>query len=488
MYMQPSHRANSLWLQSQQFRSSAAYRLLTAQPWAVAFIRSEFTADKPRVALELFHASLDSFLKLARTSDEQIPQTYSAQDFAEVWVKQGILARPLIDGRFVYEPSAQTLRTLRFLADFSADDSHLNSSRLNTLLSSLESLAHETDPDPEARIRALESQIAMRQAQINELRTGDAPAVLSRATALSATRSVLDLASSLPADFRLMRDGVQEMLHSLREGILDASTAKGVAVGQVLEADRQLRSTAEGETFRGFTEFLNSPDAQQRFRAALSEVLERNFVDDLDTPERQILTNLLRELRRQAAEVHTSYGKLSESLHAFVQSEDYQQAQLLRQAVRSAEAAIVKSVTLRPRSALAPLELFAPQFMTLAGLGIFDPSEHVAPPPLAAAPDYSASDIVRTPSTPQANMAFLRESVTSKLGHRSEDRLPLDEIFNDLPEEHRHLNTVRALIEIGRTNGESLSETDLMTITFRQIDGSERTAILPALTFTKEPL
>lgn len=486
--MQPSHRANSLWIQSQQFRSSAAYRLLTAQPWAVAFIRAEFTADRPRIALELFHASLDSFLKTARTSDEQIPQTYSAQDFAETWVKQGLLARPLIDGRFVYEPSAQTLRTLRFLADFSTDDSHLNSSRLNTLLSSLESLAHETDPDPEARIRALESQIAQRQAQIDQLRSGTDPAVLSRTTALSAARSVLDLAASLPADFRRMRDGVQDMLHSLREGILDASTAKGVAVGQVLEADRQLRSTAEGETFRGFTEFLNSSEAQQRFRAALAEVLERDFVDDLDTPERQILTNLLRELRRQAAEVHTSYGKLSESLHAFVQSEDYKQAELLRRAVREAEAAISKSAGLKPRSGLAPLELFAPQFVTLHGLGIYDPSEHVAPPPLAHAPEFSAEDIVRTPSTPEADMPALRSAIAQRLRGAAQDPVPLDQLFAALPAEHQHLNTIRALIEIGRTNGENLDESKLLGIEFTQLDGSTRTAYLPALSFTKEPL
>jgi len=484
--MQPSHRANSLWLQAQQFKGSAAYRLLTAQPWAVAFIRAEFTADRSRVALELFHASLDSFLKQARQSDEQIPQSYSAQDFAETWVKQGILARPLIDGRFVYEPSAQTLRTLRFLSDFSTDDSHLNSSRLNTLLSSLESLVHETDPDPEARIRALESQIAQRQAQIE--RSGDDPAVLSRTTALSATRSLLDLASSLPADFRRMRDGVQDMLHSLREGILDASTAKGVAVGQVLKADRQLRSTAEGETFSGFTEFLNSPDAQQRFRSALAEVLEREFVDDLDATERQILTNLLRELRRQAAEVHASYGKLSESLHAFVQSEDYKQAELLRQAVREAELAITKSSALKPRSGLAPMDLYTPQLMTLSGLGIYDPSEHVAPPPLAQAPEFSEADIVRSPATPQANMPLLRESITRQLNHAPAGAVRMDEVFAALDDEHRHLNTIRALVEIGRTNGESLNEAELVNIDFQQLDGSLRTAILPALSFTKEPL
>lgn len=486
--MQPSHRANRWWHQSRQFRRSAAYRLISAQPWAVAFIRAEFTADRPRVALELFHASLESFLKLARGSEEQIPASYSAEDFAETWVRQGILARPLIDGRFTYEPSAATLRVLRFLDELSTDDSRLNSSRLNTLLTSLESLAHETDPDPEARIRALEAEISQRQAKIDELRAGKDPAVLRSASALSATRSVLDLAASLPADFRRMRDGVRQMLHSLREGILDASTAKGVAVGQVLEADRQLRSTAEGETFSGFTEFLGSPEAQQRFRAAVNEVLERDFVDGLDPAERQILTSLLRELRRQAAEVHESYGRLSESLHNFVQSDDYAQAQLLRQAVREAELAISRSSALKPRATVARIGLFAPQFVTLSGLGIFDPSEHVAPPPLADAPRFDETDIVRSPVTPKADASYLREAVRTALEGTGGREVALHQLYAGLPREHRHLNTIRALLEIGRTNGETLGESELHPVEFLQVDGSIRTALLPALSFTKEPL
>jgi hypothetical protein len=107
---------------------------------------------------------------------------------------------------------------------------------------------------------------------------------------------------------------------------------------------------------------------------------------------------------------------------------------------------------------------------------------------LAAAPEYSVSDIVRTPSTPEADMSFLREAVTEHLGASPHERVPLDKLFHVLPETHRHLNTVRALIEIGRTNGESVSETQMMTLSFKQVDGTERTAILPALTFTKEPL
>lgn len=221
---------------------------------------------------------------------------------------------------------------------------------------------------------------------------------------------------------------------------------------------------------------------------ALAEVLERDFVDDLDSTERQILTNLLRELRRQAAEVHTSYGKLSESLHAFVQSEDYKQAELLRQAVREAELAISKSTALKPRSGLTPMDLYTPQLMTLSGLGIYDPSEHVAPPPLAQAPAYSESDIVRNPSTPQANMGLLRASITSQLEASTDKAVSLDAVFDALDDEHRHLNSIRALVEIGRTNGESLNESELINIEFQQLDGSMRTAILPALRFTKEPL
>ena len=134
------------------------------------------------------------------------------------------------------------------------------------------------------------------------------------------------------------------------------------------------------------------------------------------------------------------------------------------------------------------MELFAPQFVTLAGLGIYDPSEHVAPPPLAQAPEFSEADIVRNPSTPQADMQLLRESITRQLGQSGSGSVRLDDVFESLDAEQRHLNTIRALVEIGRTNGEPLNESDLLSIEFQQLDGSQRTAILPALSFTKEPL
>jgi hypothetical protein len=484
--MRPTHQASPLWSQTQQFRSSAAWKLLSTAPWAVAFLRAEFTSAKPRVGLEVFHASLESFLKVVRSEDPGFNDSMGAAQYADAWVRNQFLARPLVDGHFVYEPTAQTARVLKFLSDFSGDRTNLNSSRLNTLLVSLESLAHETDPDPAARIRALEAEIAQRQEKIASLRDGTSPPVLPREGALAATRSVLDMASGLPADFKRMRDGVQEMLHALRGEIMESSSVKGVAVGAVLEGDKQLRSTPQGETFRGFTEFLNSPEAQARFREAVNEVLERDFVDALDAQERHTLANLLRELRRQASEVHQSYGRLSESLHAYVQSAEFKEAAILREAVRAAEVAVSSSRALHSRTPVAPIRLYAPRFTSIAALGIYDPDEHVAPPKLAAPPPLSVADIRRTPSTPGPDIPALKNAIAaSRL--KSGGSAGLRETYNSLGDEHRHLNTIRYLIETARNGGDHIDESTLEEISFTQVDGATRTALVPAMSFTKDP-
>ncbi|EMQ97899.1 DUF3375 domain-containing protein [Paeniglutamicibacter gangotriensis] len=484
--MRPTHQASPLWSQTQQFRSSAAWKLLSTAPWAVAFLRAEFTSAKPRVGLEVFHASLESFLKVVRSEDPSFNDSMSASQYADAWVRNQFLARPLVDGHFVYEPTAQTSRVLKFLADFSGDRTNLNSSRLNTLLTSLESLAHETDPDPEARIRALEAEITQRQEKIASLRDGTTPAVLPREGALAATRSVLDMASGLPADFKRMRDGVQEMLHALRGEIMESSSVKGVAVGAVLEGDKQLRSTPQGETFRGFTEFLNSPEAQVRFREAVNEVLERDFVDSLDAQERHTLANLLRELRRQASEVHQSYGRLSESLHAYVQSAEFKEAAILREAVRAAEIAVSSSRVLHSRTPVAPIKLYAPRFTSIAALGIYDPDEHVAPPKLAAPPQLSVADIRRTPSTPSPNIPVLHRAITDSRA-KAGGTVKLADTYNSLDAEHRHLNTLRYLIETARNGGDSIDESTCEEISFTQVNGTTRIALVPAMSFTKDP-
>jgi hypothetical protein len=276
------------------------------------------------------------------------------------------------------------------------------------------------------------------------------------------------------------------MLHTIRQEIMESSMAKGVAVGQVLEGDKALRSTAEGETFRGFTEFLNDPQQQARFRQSVNEVLEREFVDQLSTEERTTLATLVRELRRQASDVHAIYGRLSESLHTYVQSDEFRESMLLRKAIRAAEVAVASSASLRPRTPVVAPLLYAPEFETLAGLGIFNPEDHVPPPKLAAPPALSDADIHRTPNTPAPDMDALHDAVARVRAASSTGSATLGQAFEALPAGLKHINSIRGLVLAARGTDAGFDHQQYQQVQYTQIDGATRTAYLPLITFTKD--
>ncbi|MDO5754066.1 DUF3375 domain-containing protein [Arthrobacter sp.] len=483
--MRSTDNAVAQWHAQKQLRHSPAWKLLQGASWAVAFLRAEFTATRQRVPLEIFHADLADFMKELRGENLSLNEAWQASHYADSWVRSQFLARPMVDGKFLYEPTAGTARVLALLDTLTGQRTNLNSSRLSTLLTSIEKLSFQSDPDPDTRIAALEAEIAERESEIAALRNGGTPAVLSNDSAVAATRSILDLAASLPADFKRMRDGVELMLHTIRQEIMESSVTKGVAMGQVLAGDKALRSTAEGETFQGFTEFLNDPVQQARFRQSVNEVLERDFTDQLSSEERGNLASLVREMRRQAADVHTIYGRLSESLHAYVQSAEFRESVLLRKAIHAAEQSMAKA-SLGSRTAVVPPLLYFPNFETLAGLGIFNPEDHVPPPKLAAPPALSDADIHRTPATPAPDMETLQAAV-ELARHSRNGSATLAEVYASLPGDLQHLNTIRGLIMAARSSGSPIDPQRTQTVTFTQIDGTARTAELPLFTFTKDP-
>jgi len=482
--MRPTENAVAQWRAQKQLRLTPAWKLLQAAPWTVAFLRSEFTPARQRVPLEEFHADLAGFMKELRHENLSLNDAWQASNYADSWVRSQFLARPMVDGRFVYEPTAATARVLAFLETFTVERTNLNSSRLNTLLTSIETLSFQTDPNPESRIAVLEAEIAEREREIEALKGGQSPAVLTDASAVAATRSVLDLAASLPADFKRMRDGVELMLHTIRQEIMESSVTKGVAVGQVIEGDKALRDTAEGATFQGFTEFLNDPVQQARFRQSVNEVLERSFTEQLSGEERANLATLVKEMRRQAAEVHDIYGRLSESLHSYVMSDEFKESILLRKAIHAAEQAVA-GAKLRPRTPVVEPLLFSPGFETLAGLGIFNPADHVPPPKLAAPPALSGADIHRTPVTPQADMKTLHAAVARTRATRN-GTATLSDVYADLPPELQHINTIRGLIMAARGTDQQVEPVHTQTLRFTQIDGTERIARIPLITYTKD--
>jgi hypothetical protein len=276
-----------------------------------------------------------------------------------------------------------------------------------------------------------------------------------------------------------MRDRIEELVGELRNQIIEESLSKGATMAQVLDADKRLRQSPEGRTFRSFTAFLEDPQQQLRFRSAIGEVLSRQFADDLSQEERETLKNLVAELRTQHSQIQRIYGKLSESLNTYVQSDDFRQSVRLRKVLREAEQAIRALPYERERPGLVrgPV-LFNAGFESLSMVKLFDPDEFAAPPKLADPIAFSDSDRVRSPRTGKADLAAIRAAFAGASS--------LAGAWDQLPDEERHINSIRALLSHALHEGAGFDRGAWDTLDFEQIDGSTRTAYLPVVTLKKD--
>ncbi|WP_077490934.1 DUF3375 family protein [Sinomonas mesophila] len=466
-----------------------AWALTRSAPWTIAALQTAFTRNRPQVGLEELHEELDGFLEDLRARDAAAGTpvtagTATGRAVADDWTRRRFLTRRAQGGRIVYELTEAAARVLAFLEALSSDRSTLTGSRLGTLLADVERLARETNPDTSARIEALEAEIEERRELVRALRTGEQTAGLDDENALEAAENILDLAGGLPADFKRMRAALEESVGQLRNQIIEESLSKGATMAQVLEADRRLRASSEGRTFRSFTAFLENPEQQMRFRAAIAEVLSRDFADGLGHEERETLRHLVAELREANTQIQRIYGKLSESLNTYVQSDDYRQSVRLREAIRRAEQAVRRLPYVREESGFAPApELFGGEFESLSMVKLFDPDELAPPPRLAEPISFGSEDRVRSARTAKARAAALREALDLALADGG-GRATLPEVWERLPAGEQHINSIRALLSELLHRGADFDRGAWGPLEFGQIDGSRRTAYLPSVTVT----
>ena len=474
------------WHSIQVLQTLPDWKVITAPAWALAWFSTIFTRTRTQVPLDEFHTGLEDVLARLRVEGTALREDWSARNYADDWVARRFLSRPRADGVFVYELTGTAARFLAFLDGFNPGRTSLNTSRLSTLLGRIESLAQETDPDKETRISQLQAEIAQREAQIKSLENAEEAPTLDVEHAVEAAHDVLDLAASLPQDFRRMRDGLEEMLHGLRQEIIDSNATKGITMGEVLEADRRLRSTPEGRTYESFTAFLNDDDQQARLRSGITEVLSRDFTDHLDGEDRQTLYRLVPEMRAQAAEINTMYGRLSESLHTYVQSDEYRESVQLRQAIRAAEAALHQGPRARKWAAVLPAPaLFSSQFESTAATRLYDPDKHQPPARLAAPAVFSPQDVKRSPKTAKADHTAIRSAIARARARSGTDAVTPGQAFDLLPAAEQHINSLRALLHEALNSGTGFSTDTVESITFTQIDGTRRTAYIPTGGLTK---
>ncbi|STC69779.1 DUF3375 domain-containing protein [Corynebacterium pilosum] len=284
--------------------------------------------------------------------------------------------KDLHDETYELSPDAHT--ALDYAMQLANPQHTVTKSRLGTLMSSLHTLAAETDPDETTAIARLEAQRDSIQRQIDQIQDHGVT-VIANAEAVEKAREILNLISDLPADFARVQAEVEKVNLELRQSIVEDDRTAADVLDNVFRGVDMIGQSEAGKAFGGFYDLFLDPELSHRFDATLESVMSRDFVDKLEPDERLQLQLLMNTLDASSAQVHDSMTSLSRSLRRFVQSREAESQQALTKAINEATAEALKVA----RSGINPghqvcleLELSTHQAKSVSSWTLWDPQDY----------------------------------------------------------------------------------------------------------------
>jgi hypothetical protein len=166
-----------------------------------------------------------------------------------------------------------TERSLRWMQELDPREFVGTESRFEQIVALLRQLAERTTADPEARIRELEENRDRIQAQIDRIRRTGEVEVYTEVQVKERLQGVRDGAGSLLGDFREVEERFREIGREVQERRLEGLLTKGGIVGDLLDADAELRSSPQGQSFESFHRLLLAPGGQDELLRLVDKVV-----------------------------------------------------------------------------------------------------------------------------------------------------------------------------------------------------------------------
>jgi hypothetical protein len=216
--------------------------------------------------------------------------------------------------------------------------------------------------------------------------------------ALEAIIDLMGLANEVVADFARVRAAIEEVNRALRESVLEAGANPGAMIAETFRGVDQIAESEPGRSFAGFSELMTDPTKTNTVRAAIAQVLERDFAEVMDAAERQALARLLPTLMDGTREIQQVMTAFSRALRQLVVSGDYEREGALRRELREAlSEAVAAAAQTRGRARIG---------FDLEGSGIALRS--VGSQAMTSPQDFDASEEVVEVQAPAVDLEQLR--------------------------------------------------------------------------------
>ncbi|MDR2626039.1 MAG: DUF3375 domain-containing protein [Zoogloeaceae bacterium] len=469
-----------------RMRVQPLWRLLAADngPVIIGLLQSHLYENERSLPASIFHERIGRSLEDLRAQGEDFSQT--AQIYVANWLADGYLERRFPAGvsEEEYELSTAAVEAIRFVSSLAQPHSAATESRLTLVIEALARLAEDTDTDKLRRIDRLMAEQARIDKEIDAIQKGQMR-VLPHTTALERTREIITLADDLAGDFRRVRDQFEQLNRDLRARIMDNDGNRGEVLDSLFAGIDLISESEAGRTFSAFWRLLTDPEQSATLEQALDNVMEREFVAQLDTRERRFLLRLTHTLLEQGGMVHEVLQTFARSLKAFVQSREYLEQRRLNHLLQNAQRAALalKDEVKATETLQYTLELTSSRLRSLSQWVLYDPSLQASPGQMTEgnAPLIDLESVSELVAQSEIDFRSLKANVLAVLEQRAQASIA--EVLECFPAA-QGLGSVVGLLALGSRHGFKTEHGEI--VGWVGGDDQRRSARIPKIFFSRE--
>jgi hypothetical protein len=466
-------------------RHHPAWRLLRADnaPLILGFLGQVFVEENIRsISVSELTSRLDDMLYHLneRLGEGTFPR--SAREYLESWAapESGWLRKyyPVGSEEAYFDATPDVEKALGWLSTLRARAFVGTESRLNTIFDLLQQMVFGSETDPDVRLAELERRRNEIDAEIarvhaGDLRIMDASALRDRYQQFTST------ARELLADFREVESNFRALDRELRERIAAWGGSKGELLDDVVGSRTSIADSDQGKNFHAFYDFLLSQERQERFVALLDRVQTLDGIGAPDSRMHHIHHDWLDACERTQATVRL----LSEQLRRFLDDQVWLENRRVVEILRRIESTALQ---LRDRGRLdftVEMDATAPSIVLPMERPLYTPNDRARIDSAGirdGEPDLDTSLLFEQVHVDRAGLAL---NVRRAL--HQHPQIGLNDLVESSPLEHG-LAELAAYLSLDDPEFDIVfDDTIRHRVSWRDQDGTERVATLPAVTYVR---
>jgi Protein of unknown function (DUF3375) len=470
------------WLRT----NSPAWRLVRADnaPLVLSFLHRVFIQENVRsiAAAELASRLDDELYAL----NERLPKSFPkpAKAYLDDWAspESGWLRKYYPEGsdepHFDATPAVE--KALQWVRALGERDFVGTESRLNTIFDLLRQIVFGTETDPQARIEELNRQQRQLADEIARVEAGglsllDSSGVRDRYQQFAAT------ARELLSDFREVEDNFRKLDRQLREKITGWQGGKGELLDDVLGSRESIAGSDQGRSFQAFHDFLLSQARQEELSGLLGKVHELTDLAERDPRLKHVHYDWLDAARSTQATVR----QLSEQLRRFLDDQVWFENRRVIDLLRDIEGRALKLRDERTAGLTTEIDDDAPAIRLPMERPLYAP---ISKPRIDSGGIRPATEADETDPAALFEQVYvdpgpLRANVRAAL--RRDSQVGLADLVGVAPLTHGVAELVAYLSLRDDTFTIVYDEARTEQVSWTGMDGQDRTATLPGVTFTR---